>query len=833
MVWNNKLFAIATLLFVFCANFAHAEEGLWDEYKFDAKGMFKLVSVTHNASPYGQGCTFNSAQGAVSGTCTYENERESGTGTSSVTWNDPPTTGKEGQNFTITSEMASQTEGTYFGYTDSKLSLDSWAGDCTTFQDIGTDFSIGRVSAQHYEQGSATKTLNYKFPTFYKPWICNYMTLAENNQGQGGETMRKEAMRKGVYFFNMTVYASTVGGTDIYTYLYEWVPGGSVSADLKGRITDGHDDTMPYINVTLEYLGKKYSTLADEAGNYVISGVEGFSPDKANPPSGVITVYAEYWRDGKNYFSLYDMLNNNNMLVLQKKFLLKDDSDTTQNLDFNVPAATGKYTLKSGEPGSEKVAWLKEGEEVASSSSLKNLWHYAPAYYYTANAVDFDLTILKANIDYKLPVDVFLASSDGTFYSRPTSTIHIDKGDIVYSSSDRPRNREYHEFSHHLLFSQWNGEGLRGATDTNHGGFINSGTGDSYTEGFAEFISLVIADYTNNPNDPAPSDIYAGFGSLENNYKPWESRGSSEELAVAGVLWDLYDKNNDDGDKVTIPIQQLWPVLMVKRANFLEYANALKAAFPEQAVGIDKILVAHGFFADGYVGNKVRDAFEPYIDANGDGAYTPGEVFVDYGIDAKRAAITYANKGEIGRATNYERPNRGKAVEIPNAFIKVNDARVSSYGVSVHFVRGGTDYNYVTDLRDGKIYVQPLPEGVDATITIRPASGAYSAANEYTITSSEYLKKYYAAPESAGSFDTFDFGLTSTGALDTAQPFSDGSPKWGTDSGTDVKDASVGVKPSSLPLGGGISLPSLPCLPGLILLSLVSIVSLASARKQN
>ena len=839
MVWNNKLLAIATLLFVFCAPFAHADDDLWGEYQFDAHGSFKLVSVTHNESPYGTGCTFTSAQGSVAGSCSYDTGHESGTGTGGVTWTDPPSTGMEGQNFTITSTLSTHTEGDYYGSDDANIGIGSWSGECTSFQDIGTPFSIAGAYAQKYDAGSAndegsiTKTLDYRFPTFYKPWICDQMTTAENNKGQSGDIMRAEAMRSGVYFFNMTISASTVGGSDTYTYTYEWVPGNTVaSADLSGKITDGHGDPMPYANVTLDYLGKHYGTIADEAGNYVVSGVAGLTPDSASPPTGVITVYAEYWRDGKNYFSLYDMLNQNTMVFLQKKFVLKDSSDTTQNIDFNVPVAAGIHNLKAGEPGSEKVAWLKDGEEVASASSLKNLWHFAPVYYYTANAVDFDLTILQANIDYKLPVKVFLASSDGTYYSRPTASIHIDKGDVVYSSSDRPRNREYHEFSHHLMFSQWNGEGLRSGNDTNHGGFINSNTADSYTEGFAEFMALVIADYTNNPNDPAPSDIYAGFGSLKNKYKPWGAKGSDEEFAIAGVLWDIYDKNNNAEDTVSIPIQQLWPILSVKRANFLEYADAIKAAFPGQAAGIDKILVAHGFYADGYVGNKVRDAFEPYIDSNGDKNYTPGEYFVDYGIDAARAAITYENGDEIGRATNYERPTRGQAVEVPNAFLSVSDMRVPSYNVSVHFnnARDGRDYSYLTDMRDGKIYLQPLPEGIDATMTVAPASAAYSSANVYTITSTEYLQKYYAAPDNAGSFDSFDFGLSPTGTPDDSQAFSDGTPRWGTDNGTDAVDTAVGQKPTSLPLSGGITLP---CLPGLVLLGLVAVVSMAGARRQK
>ncbi len=833
---GNKHLTTLVLILIFFAPFLHAEDNYWDEYKFDAKGHFELVSVTNNDSPSNtQYCQLSSSPGSVSGTCTYPSEDgESGSSTGSATWDAPPQTAKENQPLLLTAQLSKTEEGRYIGYYDIRIFIDSNAGLCSTFQDIGTDFSIPYARAEQTQSGSATKTLNYRFPSFYKPWICNQQTLAENNQGQGSDTMRAEALRKDTYFFNLTVIAEVPGGKSTYIYLYKWVPGASAGADLSGKITDGHNDPMPYMNLTLDYLGKSYLTNTDETGNYVFKDVVGLQSDTTNPPSGVLTAYASYWRDGKNYFALYDKLNADRMLVLQKKFLLKTDSDMTQDLDFSIPAPAGKYRLKSGEAGSDKVPWLKDGEEVASASSLMNLQHFAPVYYYTANALDFDLTIINANIDYKLPVDIYLAGSAGTFYSRPDSSIQIDKSDVTYGSSNRPRNREYHEFSHHLLFSQWNGEGLRSGTDVNHNGFMNSNTADSYTEGFAEFMSLVIADYTNNPNDPAPSDIYAGFGSLENNYKPWEARGSDEELAVAGVLWDIYDKNNDDGDTVSIPIQKLWTVLSVKRANFYEYTKALKAAFPDQSAGIDKILLAHGFYPDIYVGNKVRDVFEPYIDSNGDKNYTLGEPFVDYGIDAKRAQITYDGKGEVGRATNYERPTRGKAVEIPNAFIKVNDQSVGFYLVSVHFNNPaqGKDYSYSTDMREGKIYLQPLPEGTDAKITIKPISNAFVASSEYETTASDYLSKYYAAPDSDGFADTHDFKLQSTGkAEDPSLQFF--NSKWGTDKGTDEVNTAVGVIPRDLPLAAGSAPASskLPCMPGFALLSVILAVAFIGYRK--
>jgi hypothetical protein len=318
---------------------------------------------------------------------------------------------------------------------------------------------------------------------------------------------------------------------------------------------------------------------------------------------------------------------------------------------------------------------------------------------------------------------------------------------------------------------------------------------------------------------------------LEDNLKPWQSKGTMEELAVAGVLWDIYDKANDEGDSVSISIQDLWPVLKEKRANFLEYAKALKTAFPDKASGIDKILLSHGFFADSFVGNGVRDPFEPYKDANNDGNYTAGEYFVDYGINGTRAAIAWDGKGEVGRATNYQRPERGKAVEIPGAFISVIDMRVPTYEVSINYNKAsqGTDYSYLVEQLQGRIFLRPLPEDADATITVKPSSAAYSAASEYSITNAEYIQKYYAAPESTQSFDSHDFGLSPTGVAEPAAPAlasesgAAAAPKWGTDKGYDVESTKVG-KMENAPLG---SKGLLPCLPALIAVCALGVVAIA------
>ena len=519
---------------------------------------------------------------------------------------------------------------------------------------------------------------------------------------------------------------------------YYRVVSRDIPSAITGRITDGHGNPMPYMTVQIAYDDHDYDGQTDVNGNYEVN-IPNLAVDSSNPKIGTLRLFLSYNRDGKNYYTVLDHLMGDRLVTVEKQFSLETEMDKKQDFDFGTTSFT----------------------DTKSSSILANLKHIGPVYYHLSEVTDYALTQLKANIDYKLPVDVIFASDASTAYSRDSSTININFTDSAYDSTNRPDNREYHEFCHHIMFSQWNGAGLRSPGDLNHGGFMNNDTGDSYTEGFAEFCAMTVAKYRANPKP----EIYAGFGSFELKYKPWEHRGYDEELAVAGTLWDLYD--NDDNDSLGLPLDKLWDVLKVRRANFYEYYKALKAAFPDKADSIDKVFIAHGFFEDKHAGNGIWDVQEPFKDANKNGAYDAGEYFVDYGNVSGEAKPTmkYVNGYVIGKATNYNRLVRGAMFEVPNSFVKAQDPRVRKYHVSVHFndPAQGEDYSYDVTAADGLVYVAPIPEDLDAVIKVEPLSKDYTAGKTYSITNKEYIEKYFNTPVDQGYYSPYDFEVKPTG----------------------------------------------------------------------
>jgi hypothetical protein len=521
------------------------------------------------------------------------------------------------------------------------------------------------------------------------------------------------------------------------------------SVYIYGYVVDADGNPMPYARMTVKVKDEVFIGNTDKDGDFRIPLTIELK-DKEDDVKVELWLDFVYEKDGKNYFIVYDLSGSTyNKVFYYKEFRLKDHQDIEANirLDGSVD-----------EKAASSTGWL---------SDLKSL---SVIYGHMHEAVDFCLVELKADVDYKLPVKVLVGNTEGkTLYSPSDARILISRNDAGYSNSNRPKNREYHEFAHHLMYATYGGwtNGSKVSGSINHNGFLNPNTGDSYEEGFAEFIAMAISDKygDSNPADGVTKpEIYASFGSLENNYRPWDSRGYLEEFAVASLLWDLYDSNNEEGDSITMSLENIWSVLKVQRNDFYDYYLAFKQANPSKTADIDRLFIEHGFFADTTEGNGVLDSFEGFIDANKNNAYDIGEHFFDLGCLNSTSEIQYRRGMIVGRAANYERLNRSTAVRLDGAYLKVSDRELKQYLVKVHYTEPGRgdDYEYVVDLRDGLLYVQPLPGNVHADISITPYSVEYAAKEDYTISNQELVSRL----EQPGKyFDSHKFSLKKTGVV--------------------------------------------------------------------
>ena len=506
---------------------------------------------------------------------------------------------------------------------------------------------------------------------------------------------------------------------------------------FRGRITDYYDKPVRQAKVTLICGRNTWTNYTDANGYY------NFPVPAKVTPADICTeakLYVKFqYHDPEDRSKIYYRIMWRGQPVwVMKKFKLRGLDDLKQDFKVDKGLSAPDY---HGRPRS------------------RDSYAYAVMHQHMSEVLEFYKDHLKIDIDYKLPVDVFPARrNSNTYYTSTTSSIVIDIKDTSPFDSDRPKNREWHEFNHHAMFSlyrKWPQPAITVPAEKNHDGFMNPTTSDSFVEGFAEFMSLVIADHY---KEPSP-DVYAAFGSLDVDKKAYGNRGYDEELAVAAVLWDLYDPKNDDQVDLTFP--QIWNVIKVYHADFTSVHDAFVKKFPGFKDEIDEIFKKHGFFRDKTKGSGNWTPEEPFRDANGNKWWDAGEYYIDFAQE-RLMAYPYMiwQEGEnIGSASNYERPRRTNTVRTPGHYIKVDNEH-KLYTVKVEF-KDNPQYNYetITDNEEGNVFVHVPSAEYDATVTVTPYG--IDDAKELVFSSQKFHEKA-ADVIRQGYFTSYDFGIAGT-----------------------------------------------------------------------
>jgi hypothetical protein len=543
------------------------------------------------------------------------------------------------------------------------------------------------------------------------------------------------------------------------------------NSSVKGRLT-AFGRPLKHVRISCD--GKDVFT--DAEGNYALDA--GVKDCEFN---------LEYVRDGKTYFVIHHQDNNDPI--------------------------TYSHTFKVGESGDLSLDELFEESYPGSEA-------YVSAYVHMSEALDF-YEALGEKFPDTLHVRLFMPDDP----DQPKA--YYKGGEIVFqeraSVQDAPGRQVmfYHEFSHYMMeslygrFPQTEGKGP--VKWSNHGGFLNPSSSDSYVEGFAAFMSVVMAEAY---GQTVPGKDYsqmsltqllieagkAPITDLETDYTAWERQGRLEEYAVAGVLWDLVDgeeyyrkmippeeayqnylkwkKETEefneytkreypgselveipeydrayfenlkrDDDSVEIEAEDVWKVIRSYRGDVSEVYDALNERFPGSKAGIDDVFARHGFFADTRKGNGRHDEYEPYQDKNKNGRYDDGEYYVDYSGEKPE----YVRGMAVGSASNYQRPWRKTTQEIQGQYIRTNN-EVPYYDVAVVFpTKPHLTYAYRTTNENGRIYLNIPPSGYDATLIIR-AEGAKTG-RPLSI-SAEKFNRNYGEYSKRGYIQTHDFRIT-------------------------------------------------------------------------
>ena len=271
--------------------------------------------------------------------------------------------------------------------------------------------------------------------------------------------------------------------------------------------------------------------------------------------------------DENGYYSIPKKEDENYQLKYKFKYI-KDDvnffyiaSFPPHNYQLQVDVKKGKIDQIQLIPGSLPPITYKtrpsnlETLELTQIMTKKNAGSgVVSIYQHTTEALEFYRDILHEDLSYLLPLPITpfvdnpsrLKAKISYSYKDDQHMVLIDEWNSIEDSIYRPKSREYHEFSHFAMrsiYHTWPKAPEGPIKEKNHAGYINPSTADSYVEGFAYFMSVIIGDqYSSKWGDlMGRTDKPDPFGSLEINKKAWENAGASEEWAIAGILWDLYD----------------------------------------------------------------------------------------------------------------------------------------------------------------------------------------------------------------------------------------------------------------------------------------------------
>lgn len=533
---------------------------------------------------------------------------------------------------------------------------------------------------------------------------------------------------------------------------------------LHGRITDPWSNPMKNVVVEFDMNEVSLTSSTDENGEYLFEFEAEMDPDSYR--EGILSVKLAYMgADGKTYFRI---MYGDEPVTLRHPFRLMEEKD----LNHDLKVYEFMYF------GAEKSTPDFDGFGVRSM-----IHDYAAMYFHLTQALEFYKDYLGWRVDHELPVDVYSFVIDsGTYYTSTHSSIIIDFMDSGVSDSDRPMNREWHEFGHHAMFSTYGKwphapEGSY-PKEENHAGYINPSTSDSFVEGFAEFGSMMIAGHYGIKRP----DVYQPLGSFEADYTAWTNMGRDEEKAIAGILWDLADPKNDDN--VDLTDKQVFDLLKTYHKDFTSVYDALQKKFPHLSSEIDEVFVRHGFFADRTLGNGKRDPQEPYVNYYNKSRYVEGVEYVDYAMEGKNntPGMEYQKGDLIGAATNYQRPKRTSAGKALGHYIKVSD-KTPYYVATVTFPDNPElDYSVTAENNQSLIYVEVPPQTYKSTITIKALNA--STKKPLTFSSDEFYEKLHESIEK-GFFMEHDFEVLMLMPDEKApqgieNPLPDSKPHWET-----------------------------------------------------
>jgi len=275
------------------------------------------------------------------------------------------------------------------------------------------------------------------------------------------------------------------------------------------------------------------------------------------------------------------------------------------------------------------------GLNMPSSYSSTDAYYINKAFDLQNKIVEFYNRVLNE----KPPmINVFLFQDgswyQGTVWDRRSTSYEIYSPKIAIAENPydfwSAIGMEYTHYVQDFAYKKMHGYDTQ-PRNSNHLGYDNPSTADSWVEGVGTFMPAVIAGWYNM----AEAGTFSKTSLERNDFKPTTStyRYSGvwldEEYSIATLLWDLYDRRQD-GENISLSINEVWRLIEgfddFQKYNKQDYMK--KYSYSEQIADNERHIK---YFKDFY------DYISDY-DVNRDGRIDSGdqrivdEVFALHGI---------------------------------------------------------------------------------------------------------------------------------------------------------------------------------------------------------
>jgi len=567
-------------------------------------------------------------------------------------------------------------------------------------------------------------------------WLINGVEL---DSSYGSSTWTYTNIQDGVYAVTLRVedmFGATAEKTYTITVGESQVFQGVICDDLGNRYEDL--TVHFYWNDVLQG-----TTYTDADGHYEFTTVNG--QPITLPLNGMGEVKIEFI-DKDQVFEIYDL-----------------DADLTKPVYVTYPVTA----ITSADQLEYNIGFFGDMADDEDTADVNEalIDEHALIFYYTNIAKRFYADELNF-IFINTPVYVCtLDAKDTAFFKAPPNPMLNGKTDyplIAYTTPtrerttpDAPINREFHEFSHYVMWDHYTElpelhytillDGKRMYLDENHDGTDNHCTSDSYVEGYAEFMALVI-NKEMNVQPPTASmlpdfawsrypigkgDEYLGYNILQKK---------DEELCFASLLWDLYDGVEDaDFDSVDLTLEQVWDILMQPYVlpKYYEYDPATQ--YPEKLdEKTTEVRYIH-YIKDLYDGLMENDPFYDYTANEIDALFISHGIFNDINADG-----TWQQGEPIGINLSWGSERRKHPVDeswlltldIPENMLPVNITVTTTHEGS--FTQYDHEYTVTVYDYPAQIPIIMPPEKYTPEMTVEVTKQGYTDTNPLVLDPATY-----------------------------------------------------------------------------------------------